>query len=413
MMSGSHGRNKPQKRKKDEFDNDYREDWQRNHKHSPDERQRISHSEKCFTVHPRNKYNTSAPAFRKPMFVGDFCLDENRMFCHDKRNLHYININWQESKKVDFDLNIAMDKMIKKNFQETRKEKLDRLLQWILCDKFKFHTRDSEGKPLQCLSTDFVCFRGLLTELLCTPYESREGWIICATKYRGTIYLCAYETPEKLEQRENETEVQKKMCSWGYKFEHFMTEGTNVNEGINENEEYCCVVRSRLENHSLVYGAEVDGADPEKYKNPHSDLSAFVELKTSKELNTDRDLRSLYRFKLMKWWSQSYLVGIPRVVAGFRDMDGHVHTLKTYHVNEMPHMAQDHWQDNIMLNFLNQFLSFVKKNVQKDDPRTVYKFERQKQGGDIYCTYLGQDPAWTFLPKWYYEKIFQPEDNSE
>lgn len=54
-------------------------------------------------------------------------------------------------------------------------------------------------------------------------------------------------------------------------------------------------MRSRLENHSLVYGAEVDGADPEKYKNPHSDLSAFVELKTSKELNTDRDLRSLYR----------------------------------------------------------------------------------------------------------------------
>lgn len=44
-------------------------------------------------------------------------------------------------------------------------------------------------------------------------------------RYRGTIYLCAYETPEKLAQRENETEVQKKMCSWGYKFEHFMTEG--------------------------------------------------------------------------------------------------------------------------------------------------------------------------------------------
>lgn len=50
-----------------------------------------------------------------------------------------------------------------------------------------------------------------------------------------------------------------------------------------------------------------------------------------------------FRFKLMKWWSQSYLVGIPRVVAGFRDMDGHVHTLKTYHVNEMPHMAQVFW----------------------------------------------------------------------
>lgn len=55
------------------------------------------------------------------------------------------------------------------------------------------------------------------------------------------------------------------------------------------------MVRSRLESHSLVYGAEVDGADPSKYKTPHADLKAFVELKTSKELITDNDHRSLYR----------------------------------------------------------------------------------------------------------------------
>lgn len=64
-----------------------------------------------------------------------------------------------------------------------------------------------------------------------------------------------------------------------------------------------------------------------------------------------------------------------------------------------------------MLNFLNQFLSFIQKNVQVDDPRTVYKFEREEGGGDITCTYLQEDPAWTFLPKWYYEKIFHHEDD--
>ena len=46
------------------------------------------------------------------------------------------------------------------------------------------------------------------------------------------------------------------------------------------------------------------------------------------------------RFKMIKWWGQSYLVGIPRVVCGFRDFSGNIHTLKTYHVQEIPKLAQ-------------------------------------------------------------------------
>ena len=30
-------------------------------------------------------------------------------------------------------------------------------------------------------------------------------------------------------------------------------------EPVNENEEFCCVFRSRLGGHSIVYGAEMDG----------------------------------------------------------------------------------------------------------------------------------------------------------
>ncbi|KAK8724519.1 hypothetical protein OTU49_011112 [Cherax quadricarinatus] len=134
--------------------------------------------------------------------------------------------------------------------------------------------------------------------------------------------------------------MQKRMSAWGYKFEHYMTDGCDPSEGVEENEEYCCVVRSRLDNHSLVYGAEVDGADPSLYKTPHADLNAFIELKTSKELIRDADHRTLHKFKLLKWWSQSKLVGIPRVVCGFRDKEGIVHTLKMFDVEEMPAMAQ-------------------------------------------------------------------------
>ncbi|KAG0705269.1 Decapping and exoribonuclease protein [Chionoecetes opilio] len=213
---------------------------------------------------------------------------------------------------------------------------------------------------------------------------------------------------------------------------------SNSNEGVNENEEYCCMMRSRLQDHSLVFGAEVDGADPALYKAPHADLKAFVELKTGKEVTSEREQRTLHRFKMIKWWSQSYLVGIPRVVCGFRDNSGTVHSLRTYEVREMPKLAQtqllsdstaakrlisrvcrytwnntlgdahritsDYWNSDTMLNFLRYFLDFVKINVEIDDPQCVYRFERLA-GGDITCTYLGRDPEWTFLPDWYYKKV--------
>lgn len=51
--------------------------------------------------------------------------------------------------QVEYDLNIALDKMKRKDFEETRTEKLDRLLEWILHNTYKFHTKDSAEKPLQ------------------------------------------------------------------------------------------------------------------------------------------------------------------------------------------------------------------------------------------------------------------------
>ncbi len=44
------------------------------------------------------------------------------------------------------------------------------------------------------LNTDFVCFRGCLTTLMCTPFEPREDWRVAAVKFRGTIYLHKEET---------------------------------------------------------------------------------------------------------------------------------------------------------------------------------------------------------------------------
>jgi hypothetical protein len=46
------------------------------------------------------------------------------------------------------------------------------------------------------------------------------------------------------------------------------------------------------------------------------------ELKTNKLLNTEKDIVSFERYKLIKFWAQAFIAGIPRVVVGYRDDDG-------------------------------------------------------------------------------------------
>lgn len=78
------------------------------------------------------------------------------------------------------------------------------------------------------LHTDFVSWRGLHTTLLTSPYEQRDGWKISVIKFCGTWYMCAFDTEDKIEQKQNETEKQKEMSYWGYKFEQYMTSGIEL-----------------------------------------------------------------------------------------------------------------------------------------------------------------------------------------
>ena len=46
------------------------------------------------------------------------------------------------------------------------------------------------------------------------------------------------------------------------------------------------------------------------------------------------------RYKLMKWWAQSFLVGVPKIVCGFRDDDGLVKSLQPFKTATIPHDSQ-------------------------------------------------------------------------
>lgn len=161
------------------------------------------------------------PSISKPTIVGHFSIDGKREYKSDARNCKYLWNGWHQSGRVGFDLNLGYENAI---HQPDNDVKLDQMLRFILENSQKLSDEESQ------LRYQFVCFRGLLRLIMCTPYDNNvsKSWIILATKYRGTIYLCAQETDIHRRSRESETKDQKRFCSYGYKFEQYLLTGLQI-----------------------------------------------------------------------------------------------------------------------------------------------------------------------------------------
>lgn len=146
------------------------------------------------------------PAISKPSIVGFFNLNDKREYEEDISSLGYFKLN--PDKKVEFDLNV-MENRHQDKPDSADKENLDHILTFI---QKNFECLRS-NKPKQLLNSDFICFRGLLRLLMCTPYENRDPWLIRATKFKGSIYLCALDTQEKIQERANRNEMNEKVTS--------------------------------------------------------------------------------------------------------------------------------------------------------------------------------------------------------
>ncbi|XP_052761789.1 decapping and exoribonuclease protein-like [Mya arenaria] len=358
-----------------------------------------------FRVGDKRSFDKEFPHFREPVEIGHFSLDISRTFHCDKSQLKYF-IKPKDFKNVRFDLTKGYSEMIKKD--ETKTERINDILRWILRNKETFNLaaegKSADSETIRNLNTDFICWRGLLTKLLCTPYENRDDWKIAVTLHNGTYYLCEFDTEAKKKEKAERTERQEEMCCWGWKFEQYLTadspEGKPSPEAVFNNcEAFGTVVRSRLASHSLVFSGEVDAIDVD----PRTGKSHYVEFKTSREFSHPGQHVSFKRYKLIKMWAQSFLVGIPEIVCGFRDDEGTVHRLETFQTNKIPYVAKDiryPWKANVCFNFLDQFLLYIKATVKEDNHRLVHLFE-WNPGMDVQCTKLALDSDYTFLPDWY------------
>ena len=91
----------------------------------------------------------------------------------------------------------------------------------------------------------------------------------------------------------------------------------------------------------------------------------WVELKTSAEISNDKDMLK-YERKLLKFWVQSFLLGVPKIIVGFRSQHGVLQRLEELETKNIPGMVKRQgkgtWDGNLCIKFTAAFLeceSFV------------------------------------------------------
>lgn len=174
-------------------------------------------------------------------------------------------------------------------------------------------------------------------------------------------------------------------------------EVTNV---VNTNEAFCSVIRTRLAGHSILIGAEVDCQTKNHKLKPPSN---YIELKTSRIMYNNKHKQNFAKFKLKKFWAQSFLAGVPKVTVGLRNDNGVVTSLEHYDTLNIPNVCRQYtsdWEPNVCLNFLNQFLNWLKKTVVLDGPNIAYILDFEYPFIEVKVNVV-KDGSERFLPQWY------------
>ncbi|KAJ7067093.1 RAI1-domain-containing protein [Mycena amicta] len=286
----------------------------------------------------------------------------------------------------------------------------------------------SQKHPSLASGVGAVGWRGVLTRILTAPYEEREGWDLNVMCVQGVLYLEEHRSEALLREKNDLAPRQRKQTYFGYAFESYCAcdtpNGKNVPQrpgdppgwggDVDTNVQWCSVVRTKLGDTRLVIGGEVDcvrGKFTGKTDN-------FVELKTSMTIRGAQD-EARFERKLLKFYMQSFLLGVPEIVVGFRTASGEVTTTQTFRTVEIPRMVRGKahaWDPTLCLSWGDSFLRFLRTECRAADDgsearvwRVVF---RPQVGVDIALLdkagvdeVEGGEDRVGFLPKWYWDEV--------
>ncbi|KAG0447869.1 hypothetical protein HPP92_028109 [Vanilla planifolia] len=218
--------------------------------------------------------------------------------------------------------------------------------------------------PLQ--NIHFVTYRNNLNKILATAYIRHEPWKMGVHKRNGVVYLNVHKLPER-----RQSEIDRRRSYWGYAFENLATECFREigehGKGIDANVEFCSVIKTKLGAHRIVMGAEMDCCDA-----TDDGRKFYVELKTSRELDHRTEER-YERQKLLKFWIQSFLAGVPFIVIGFRNDAGvmvRTERIRTTDITQRVKM-KGYWQGGVCLAFADEVFCWLYGTVKENEDYTL------------------------------------------
>nr|CAQ53418.1 CG9125-PA [Drosophila melanogaster]CAQ53421.1 CG9125-PA [Drosophila melanogaster] len=347
-------------------------------------------------------YNTPFPSISRPKCIGVCSINASREFVDDASCASYLA--GQPWPPLPFDLNGGIEDVIRKPVENGKRD-LEIMLTYIKQHQKELLRQSSSDAGNLCLDSDFVTLRGILRQIMCLQYDNRS-FRVKATLLNGNVYMCKEETPEQQLENANMSRAQRVMCSWGFKFEQYLTsaqaQGKPVtNVPVNEAEEFMGVYRTNLAGILMLYGAEldcVDSKEPVDFKDCRVlDSLKFVELKTSVFNMNPHQIRTFKSFKSANWWSQSFLVGITTLYVGLRDTKGMLQRIDEIDVATLARNKP--WSASAMAWYLEQFLRNLKKLlVNINDPFAVVQVTFLNKHAS-YVVLRG--PEHQILPNWY------------
>ncbi|THH17911.1 hypothetical protein EW146_g3005 [Bondarzewia mesenterica] len=268
-----------------------------------------------------------------------------------------------------------------------------------------------------------VGWRGVMTKILTAPYEERDGWELNVMLVDGTLYLEEHSSNAQLERMNQMSRHQRRQMYHGYAFESWCTSSSPSSRpgwggDVNTNVQWCSVVKTKLGDTRIVIGGEVDCVRG----NHNGRNDTMVELKTSMNIRGARD-EARFEKKLLKFYFQSFLLGVPEIVVGFRTPKGQLTTVQSFQTMQLPRMVRGKpgaWDPQVSLAWGQDFLSWLRRSAQdqagtsdRDARAQVWRVKFTPQSGvdmvlldeaGVKEVEAGEERV-GFLPRWYWKEL--------
>ncbi|KAI1498534.1 RAI1-domain-containing protein [Biscogniauxia marginata] len=335
-----------------------------------------------FQIQPLGRFSGESEPVKRPKEIACFSYDAKHEF-----HLGDSSLQWYYPPEIGADLSKGFDKFEKHD--GSKDEHLESLLKTVMAHE------EEEGKKIDA---EVITWRGMMTKIMSTPFDDRDGFEMNATLYQvrdsattlskrllitrfieeNHAYKQASQQEQKQQQQGRRGQFSPEMMTyWGYKFETLsclprpwgevtreFIEGRD-NAIVSNKAQYCSVVRTGIGKTVLCLGGEVDAIWDSKPMQKGAPIN-WIELKTSVEIRDDRGMNNFER-KLMKFWIQSFLLGVPKIIVGFRSQQGILTKIEEIETAKIPETAAKRgvrsWNANMCINFASAFLEWLKKTI--------------------------------------------------